>query len=200
MMKHLPLLFWLLLPLLSLRLSPRLMLIPTFCTEDTDMAWDILDILDTMDTPMPMLTLARDLLMLNLRLRLRLTLPYFTAPMAMVLDTMAMLGWDTMDTPMHTTDLLTTESVPLMLSLRPRLMRSLPSLWRIWSRTPWIPWILWIPLSIILIRVLIRISVCDLDVELNISICAGAYRKGSVRPNIFTCFELKSTKVRLVSI
>merc|ERR1719232_359108 len=35
---------------------------------------------------------------------------------------MAMLGWDTMDTPMHTTDLLTTESVPLMLSLRPRLM------------------------------------------------------------------------------
>merc|ERR1719277_1206710 len=40
--------------------------------------------------------------------------------------------------------------------------------------------------SIILIRVLIRISVCDLDVELNISICAGAYRKGSVRPNIFT--------------
>merc|ERR1712112_660303 len=96
------------------------MLIPTFCTEDTDMAWDILDILDTMDTPMPMLTLARDLLMLNLRLRLRLTLPYFTAPMAMVLVTMAMLGWDTMDTPMHTTDLLTTASVPLMLN--PRLM------------------------------------------------------------------------------
>merc|ERR1712013_379749 len=29
-------------------------------------------------------------------LRLRLTLPYFTAPMAMVLVTMAMLGWDTM--------------------------------------------------------------------------------------------------------
>merc|ERR1711862_281383 len=84
--------------------------------EDTDMAWDTLDILDTMDTPMPMLTLARDLLMLNLRLRLRLTLPYFTAPMAMVLVTMAMLGWDTMDTPMHTTDLLTTESVPLMLT------------------------------------------------------------------------------------
>merc|ERR1711983_579956 len=29
---------------------------------------------------------------------------------------------DTMDTPMLTTDLLTSESVPLMLSLRPRLM------------------------------------------------------------------------------
>merc|ERR1719443_321686 len=29
-------------------------------------------------------------------LRLRLTLPYFTAPMAMVLVTMAMLGWDIM--------------------------------------------------------------------------------------------------------
>merc|ERR1712114_112871 len=55
-------------------------------------------------------------------LRLRLTLPYFTAPMTMVLVTMAMLGWDTMDIPMPTTDLLTTESVPLMLSLRPRLM------------------------------------------------------------------------------
>merc|ERR1719308_187030 len=73
-----------------------------------------------MDTPMPMLTLARDLLMLNLRLRLRLTLPYFTAPMAMVLVTMALLGWDTMDTPMHTTDLLTLESALLMLN--PRLM------------------------------------------------------------------------------
>merc|ERR1719422_1893344 len=40
----------------------------------------------------------------------------------MVLVTMAMLGLDTMDTPMPTTDLLTTESVPLMLSLRLRLM------------------------------------------------------------------------------
>merc|ERR1712240_65614 len=29
-------------------------------------------------------------------LRLRLTLPYFTAPMAMVLVTMAMLDWDIM--------------------------------------------------------------------------------------------------------
>merc|ERR1712112_577659 len=32
---------------------------------------------------------------------------------------------DTMDTPMPTTDLLTLESVPLMLSLRPRLMLTL---------------------------------------------------------------------------
>merc|ERR1719308_791856 len=31
-------------------------------------------------------------------LRLRLTLPYFTAPMAMVLVTMGMLGWDIMAT------------------------------------------------------------------------------------------------------
>ena len=37
------------------------------------MAWDILDILDTMDTLMPMAILARDLLMLNLRPRLKLT-------------------------------------------------------------------------------------------------------------------------------
>merc|ERR1719206_1673074 len=32
----------------------------------------------------------------RLKRRLRLTLPYFTAPMAMVLVTMAMLGWDIM--------------------------------------------------------------------------------------------------------
>merc|ERR1719312_534809 len=96
MMKHLPLLFWLLLPLLSLRLSPRLMLIPTFCTEDTDMDWDILDILDTMVAPMPMLTLARDLLMLNLRPRLMLTPTFSMVDMDMdTLDTV-----DTMDTPM----------------------------------------------------------------------------------------------------
>merc|ERR1711942_241225 len=65
-----------------------------------------------------MLTLARDLLMLNLRPRLMLT-PTFCME-DMDLDTMDML--DTMDTPMPTTDLLTSESVPLMLRLRPRLM------------------------------------------------------------------------------
>merc|ERR1719312_755951 len=32
-------------------------------------------------------------------LRLRLTLPYCTAPMAMVLVTMDMLGWDILDIP-----------------------------------------------------------------------------------------------------
>ena len=35
-------------------------------------------------------------------------------------------------------------------------------------------------------RVLIRISVCDLDVELNTLICAGAYKRWSVRPTTFT--------------
>jgi len=36
------------------------------------------------------------------------------------------------------------------------------------------------------IRVLIGINVCDLDVELNIFICAEAYKKRSVRPYTFT--------------
>jgi len=54
--------------------------------------------------------------------------------------------------------------------------------------------------SIIPKRVLIRIGVCDLDVELNTHICAGAYGWRSVLPYIFTWFELKSTQVRLVSI
>jgi len=37
-------------------------------------------------------------------------------------------------------------------------------------------------------RVLIRISVCDLDVELNTPVCAGAHWRRSVRPKI--CFTL----------
>merc|ERR1712105_320423 len=40
--------------------------------------------------------------------------------------------------------------------------------------------------SIMFIRVLIGINVCDLDVELNIFICAEAYKKRSVRPYTFT--------------
>merc|ERR1711955_71242 len=66
-----------------------------------------------------MLTMARDLLMLNLRPRLMLT-PTFSME-----DTMDMLldMLDTTDTPMLTTDLLTTESDLLMLS--PRLMLTL---------------------------------------------------------------------------
>merc|ERR1712111_213478 len=52
-------------------LSPRLMLIPTSCMEDTmDLDTMVLD-MDTTD--IPMLTMARDLLMLSLRLKLILT-------------------------------------------------------------------------------------------------------------------------------
>jgi len=42
-----------------------------------------------------------------------------------------------------------------------------------------------------LIRVLIRISVCDLDVELNLAICVGAYRIRSVRPYIIYMIWVK---------
>merc|ERR1712168_1114069 len=57
---------------------------------------------DIMDTGMVCMGLAMVTIMesvmlkLNLRPMLRLTLPSFTAPMAMVLDTMAMLVWDIM--------------------------------------------------------------------------------------------------------
>merc|ERR1712002_626775 len=54
--------------------------------------------------------------------------------------------------------------------------------------------------SIIFIKDHIEIDVCDLDVELNFYICEEAYINLSVRLNIFTCFELNSTKIRLVSI
>merc|ERR1719187_2426859 len=110
-MKHLSLFFWPLLPLLSLRPSPRLMLTPTFCTEDMDMVSDTLAMLDTMDIPMPTMdTTESVLLMLSPRLMLILTFSMVD------MDTLAML--DTMDIPMPTMD--TTESVLLMLS--PRLM------------------------------------------------------------------------------
>merc|ERR1719187_2568914 len=101
-MKHLPLFFWPLLPLLSLRPSPRLMLTPTFCTEDMDMVWDTLAMLDTMESV---------LLMLSPRLMLILT---FSMEDMDILDMP-----DTTDTLMPT-DMLTMASVPLMLS--PRLM------------------------------------------------------------------------------
>merc|ERR1711920_1156138 len=56
---------------LMLMLSPRLMLIPTSCTEDTmDLDTMVLD-MDTTD--IPMLTMARDLLMPSPRLKLILT-------------------------------------------------------------------------------------------------------------------------------
>merc|ERR1712243_392913 len=89
------------------------MLTLTFCTEDMDMAWDTWDTVDTMDTLM--LTMARDLLMLNLRPRLMLT-PTFCmeATMDMLLDML-----DITDTPMPMA-MLTMASALLMLN--PRLM------------------------------------------------------------------------------
>merc|ERR1711881_97343 len=80
--------------LLMLSLRPRLMLTPTFSMVDMDM--DTLDMLDTMDTPMPMamLTMASALLMLNPRLMLT---PIFSME-DMDMDTLDTV--DTMDTPM----------------------------------------------------------------------------------------------------
>merc|ERR1712228_606051 len=70
---------------LMLMLSPRLMLIPTFCTEDTmDLDTMVLD-MDTAD--IPMLTMARDLLMPNPRLMLTLI---FSMVDTMDLDTMVL--------------------------------------------------------------------------------------------------------------
>merc|ERR1719187_3228646 len=94
-MKHLPLFFWPLLPLLSLRPSPRLMLTPTFCMEDMDMVLDTLAMLVTMDTPMPTMdTTESVLLMLSPRLMLIHTFSMEDMDMD-TLDTV-----DTMDTPM----------------------------------------------------------------------------------------------------
>merc|ERR1712114_166571 len=81
-----------------------------------DMAWDILDTMDTL-MPTAMLTTSRDLLMLNLRPRLMLT-PTFCMEDMDILD----MAWDildTMDTHMLTA-MLTMASALLMLN--PRLM------------------------------------------------------------------------------
>merc|ERR1712098_151763 len=106
---------WPLLPLLSLRLSPRLMLTLTFCTED--MAMDILAMPATTDTHMPTMDLhTTESVMLSLRLMLILI--FFMVDMDMdTLDTV-----DTTDTRMLM-DMLTTESALLMPS--PRLMLTL---------------------------------------------------------------------------
>merc|ERR1719334_2345060 len=89
-----------------LRLSQRLMLTLTFCMVDMD--WDTLAILlDSMDIILDILTT-----MASVKLSPRLTPTFFTEDM----DTLDML--DTMDTPMLTMDLLTTESALLMLSPR----------------------------------------------------------------------------------
>merc|ERR1712212_1193516 len=73
---------------------------------------DIMDTVDTMDTPMPAMDiLASALLMLSLRPRLMLTPTFCMEDM----DTLDMLDMD-MDTPMPTMDILA--SVLLMLRLR----------------------------------------------------------------------------------
>merc|ERR1719187_1560725 len=102
MMKHLQLPFWPLLPLLSLRLSPRLMPTLTFCTEDMDM--DILAMPATTDTLMPTMDLpTTESVRLMPSPRLMLTPTFCMVDM----DILAML--DTTDTPMLTMDLPTTE-------------------------------------------------------------------------------------------
>merc|ERR1712168_1077082 len=95
--------------------SPRLMLTPTFCMEDMD--WDILAMLDTMDTPMPTMDIMESvLLMPSLRPRLMLTPTFSMEDMDMEdMDTDVLDMLDTMDILM-----LTMESVLLMPS--PRLM------------------------------------------------------------------------------
>merc|ERR1712228_847497 len=93
---------------LMLMLSPRLMLIPTSCTEDTmDLDTMVLDI-DTTD--IPMLTMARDLLMLSLRLMLILI---FSMVDTMDLDTMVLaMAIPMLATP--TTDKLSTKEKKIL--------------------------------------------------------------------------------------
>merc|ERR1719228_614724 len=78
-----------------LKPSPRLLLIPTSCTEDMDMdtTLDTVDIMDT-HTHITTMAMARDLLMLSLRLKLTPTFSMEHMDMD-TLDTM-----DTMDTHM----------------------------------------------------------------------------------------------------
>merc|ERR1712227_710813 len=93
-----------LLPLLSQRLSQRLMLIPISCTED--MALAMPDIMDMLDIHTPMDTMERDLLML------------IPISMDMVLDTEP----TDMDTHMPMVPMDTMERDLLMLSQRLMLM------------------------------------------------------------------------------
>ena len=83
-----------------LKRSPRLLLIPTSCTEDI---MDTLDTVDTMDTHTHITTMARDLLMLSLRLKLTPTFSMEHMDMA-TLDTV-----DTTDT--HMVDMPTTDKL-----------------------------------------------------------------------------------------
>merc|ERR1711915_969807 len=87
---------------LVLMLSPRLMLIPTSCTEDT-MDLDTM-VLDMDITDILMLTMARDLLMLSLRLMLILifsmvdTMDLDTMVLAMAIPMLAMPTTDKLST------------------------------------------------------------------------------------------------------
>merc|ERR1719347_2231623 len=93
--------------MVRLMLSQRLMLNPT-CMDMEDMDWDTLAIpLDAMDIILDILTT-----MASVKLSPRLTPTFFMVDM----DILDML--DTTDTPMLTTDLLTMESALLMLSPR----------------------------------------------------------------------------------
>merc|ERR1719317_768744 len=104
MMRLLLLLFWPLLPLLSLRPSPRLKLIPTFSMVDmVDMDWDTLAMVDTMDMVLDMDTLVLDTTVLDTEFMESVLLmpsqkltPTFC--MEDILDTLDMP--DTMYTPM----------------------------------------------------------------------------------------------------
>merc|ERR1712179_476264 len=92
--------FWPLLPLLSLRPSPRLMPTPTFCMED--MVWDTLDMLDTlamedtMDMDLDMLdTMVLDTMVLDTEFMASALL----MPSQKLTPTFCMEDMDTLDMP-----------------------------------------------------------------------------------------------------
>merc|ERR1712013_188128 len=81
--------------MLNLRLTQPFFMVPTGMVVSDTMA--MLGILAMVMVSMVLAMLTTmESARLKQSLRLRLTLPYFTAPMAMVLVTMAMLGWDIM--------------------------------------------------------------------------------------------------------
>merc|ERR1719320_2297619 len=89
--------------MLNLRLTQPFFMVPTGMVVLDTMAmldWVTMAMLGILAMVMVSMVLAMLTTMESVRLkrslRLRLTLPYFTAPMAMVLVTMAMLGWDIM--------------------------------------------------------------------------------------------------------
>merc|ERR1712055_359018 len=107
------------------------------------LVWDTMDMLDILVMVMASMVLAMLITMESVRLRLsprlRLTQPCFTAPMAMVLVTMAMLVWDimamlvsvTMDMlDLVITDMLvsdTLDTLPTMASVQHDLVRTIPA-------------------------------------------------------------------------